>query len=571
MNLITCYLPLYGAARMEKDGETLPLRRKSLAMLYYLALEGATRREQIVELLWPHGKGGVNLRAELYYLRKKFDLDLATQPGLLTLPKNVVLDITQQNGEPLEGLEDMTPDFDSWITRKRFEVEFQQQPQPLQRIARQLAAGLPVPGLWILAGPIGSGKHRLARALADELGLPFHEGWKPGTNGMVFLEEPLPPFEEVEKWPDWPRVLVLARPALGEEPSLLLGLRTIYPPERTRYLQMPKLSFNDAAGILSDLPFIDAARYYLRSHGRDELLEEMVRARHETPLKYRAAYKIEARRLRRKSRLALERISICPEQINPDLARRMGSEEDLEELERRGWLVYDHGWRFADAVARRALEYDLPEGLKAQYHQRAASAWEQAGKPLLAAWHRLQAGEPINLERIAKENNELYALALLTDGGADPPQRKVAMGDYLPLLENEKRGEGLERRENSWLILRPEYAGEVAWLEFEPLETDAVVQMSGQLWTYAPLFGALQQRAPLDLYLGERRFSLAPAKTGQQLPGGWLLPTRGEFDYRFFLPANTPLAIISANDEVAAEIDVQAFAATTSGKAEWVF
>ena len=572
MNLTSCYLPLYGAARLEKGGKILPLRRKSLAILYYLALEGASRREHLAELLWPDSKGSVNLRAEIYYLRKKFSLDVATQSGLLTLPENVALDITQQNGEPLEGLEGLTADFDAWITRKRFEVEFQRQPQLMQRIARRLAAELPVPGLWILAGPIGTGKRRLARALADELDLPFYEGWKSGATGMVFLEEPLPAFEEIEKSPNWPRVLVLARPALGEEPSLLLGLRTVYPTERTRYLKIPRLSYNDAAGILGSLPFVDAARFYLRSHGRDELLEEMVQANHETPLKYRAVYKIEARRLRRKSRLALERISVCPEPINAELAHRMGSEEDLEELERRGWLVYDHGWRFSDPVARRALEYDLPDGLKIQYHQRAAIAWEQAGKTMLSAWHQLQAGEITDLQLTASRSGNRYAAALLTniEQNQGPPQKKLAKGGLVPLLESKQAGEGLERRENHWLILRPEYAGGAAWLEFEPLETDAIVQVSGQLWSFAPLFGALQEKPPLALHVGEKRFWLAPVNAAQEFLGGWLLPAKDHFSYNFFLPANTPLALVSEVDEVAAEIDVQAFAVAERGSPELV-
>jgi len=564
-NLLSYYLPLYGAARLEKEGVATHIRRKALAMLYYLALEGATRREHLSELLWPFGKGSVNLRAEIYYLRKKHGLDIASQPGLLSLPDGVVLDISRQTGEALEGLEGITPDFDDWITRKRFEVEFRHEPQLLLKAARRLAGELPVPGLWIFAGPIGVGKRRLARALAERLNLPFYEGWRSGAAGMVYLEEPLPTFEELEKPHVWPRVLVVARPALGEEPGLLLGLRAVYPAERTRYLQVPRLSFAEAAGLLNKLDFVDAARFYLRSHGRDELLEEMVRASHEMPLKYRAVYKIESRRLRRKSRLALERISVCPEQINPDLARRMGGEEDLEELERRGWLVYEEGWRFADPVARRALEHDLPHGLKVQYHQRAAAAWEYAGKTLLAGWHRLQAGESINLAQIASRAGKHYAAALLSGEGENLPTKKVAKGENAPLLKSKIRGPGLERHEDSWLIMRSEYTAETTWLEFEPLETDTILNISGELYVFAPLSGILQDSPPLELRLGERRFFMAPVHAPKKLPEGWLLPANERLEYNFLLPAGTPLALTSSADEIAAKVNLQIYTLNPAG------
>ena len=559
MSLTCYYLPLYGTAHIEKDGEVLSIRKKSLAILYFLALEGITRREYLAELLWSHDKGGANLRAEIYYLRKKLGLDITAHSGMLALPSCVSLDASSQGGEPLEGLENISADFDAWITSKRFELEYEQHPKLTQQLARQLASKLPLPGLWILAGPIGTGKRRLALALAEELNLTFREGWKPSSAGMIYIDEPLPTFTELEKPLDWPQALVVAKPAFGEEPSLLLGLRSVYPAERTRFLEMPKLNFVETNILLNNFSFFDAARYYLRSHGRDELLEEMVRANHEMPLKYRAKYKLESRRLRRNNRLVLERISVCPETINSELAHRMGNSSDLEELERRGWLVYHDGWRFADPVARRALEHDLPQGLKIQYHQRAASAWERTGKYMLAAWHRLQSGESVNLMAAAKRSGDFYAKTILSESDQDPPITRLSKGNLIPLLETRRLGEGLERHENFWLILRPEYAGQPAWLEFEPLDKDAIIQVSGQLWVFAPLSGALQGRAPLVFQLGKRRFSLAPAKAAQQIPGGWLLPTLGDFNYFFYLPAKTPVAITCGNDEMAAKIDIQAF------------
>ena len=567
MNLDSYRLPLYGAARLERSGETVPIRRKALAILYFLALEGVTRREELADLLWPHPGSSVNLRAELHYLRKNFGVELAGAPGLLEPCNKAILDISRQKGDALEGLEGLSAAFDAWLTRKRFELGARPVGGGPLFDTAALAADLPVPGLWILAGPIGVGKLRLAKALAAELDLPFHEGWRPGFEGLSFLGEPLPNLEELERPRDWPRVLVVARPPLGEEPSLILKLRAVYPSERIRYLEMPHLSFVEAQALLGDLPFADAARYYLRSRGRDELLEEMVRARHEMPLKFRAAYKIEARRLRRRSRLALERISVCPESINAELARRSGSEEDLEELERRGWLLYDGGWRFADPVARRALEHDLPTGLKHQYHLRAASVWEEAGEQLIAAWHRLQSGKSRHPQQIAYREGQKYATALLgSETGGNLSKKRIRVGEALPLLESSRRGVGLEQLGSTWFLLRPEFAGEPTWLEFEPFEEDALLHVFGQLWTYAPLSGAFQDGPPLVLHVGGLRLGLGPVNEVKPLDDLWLLPALGSFEYYLPMPAGTLLAIESSADEVAVKFELQALSRDENGK-----
>ncbi|WP_337845836.1 hypothetical protein [Thermus sp.] len=46
------------------------VRRKGLALLYYLALEGPTRRALLADLLWGHGAALQNLRVELHALNR---------------------------------------------------------------------------------------------------------------------------------------------------------------------------------------------------------------------------------------------------------------------------------------------------------------------------------------------------------------------------------------------------------------------------------------------------------------------------------------------------------------------
>lgn len=62
------HLMLWGPARLEHQGHEVKLQRKGLAILYYLALEGPTRREVLADLLWGHSAASQNLRVELYRL-----------------------------------------------------------------------------------------------------------------------------------------------------------------------------------------------------------------------------------------------------------------------------------------------------------------------------------------------------------------------------------------------------------------------------------------------------------------------------------------------------------------------
>jgi hypothetical protein len=134
-------LKLWGPARLEYQGRELKLQRKGLAILYYLALEGATRREVLADLLWGHSAASQNLRVELHRLSQAlaplgYTLFKAGEDPL-QLPPFVTLDRTPGPGVPMEGLEEISVEFRAWLEgqpglqRKHARLELDLRPNPL--------------------------------------------------------------------------------------------------------------------------------------------------------------------------------------------------------------------------------------------------------------------------------------------------------------------------------------------------------------------------------------------------------------------------------------------------------
>lgn len=119
-------LMLWGPARLEHQGREIKLQRKGLAILYYLALEGPTRREVLADLLWGHSAASQNLRVELYRLSQVLSPlgFTAFAPGEdpLRLPSLVFLDRTPGPGLPLEGLEEVSTEFRAWLEGQRSQL-----------------------------------------------------------------------------------------------------------------------------------------------------------------------------------------------------------------------------------------------------------------------------------------------------------------------------------------------------------------------------------------------------------------------------------------------------------------
>ncbi|WP_038057609.1 hypothetical protein [Thermus amyloliquefaciens] len=517
-------LPLYGPARAEGPLGPLPLRRKALAILYYLALEGPTRREKLADLLWGHGAALQNLRVELTHLRRVFGQG-TFQGRVLELPPGVELDRTPGGEEVLEGLEDLSPSFDDWLHLQRARLGVPEDPLSLP----ERLQGVRPPALVVLIGPPGSGRRALARKLAETLGLPFHEGLGQGA-GVFYLADPLPPQEEALRLkPSRGQVLVVARSLFGEDPAFLLALRARFPAEITRVLRVPRLEFSEARRLfLRNLPFMEAARYYLASGGRPEVLQELLAMRDPSalPQRVRAMVALEARHLSLEGRRALEILSLHPGAFPYALAEGLGLAQHLDELENRGWLVFAEGrYRFREPQFRPYLAAQRSLGECLRCHQRMAEVFRGLKDPVAEAYHRSRAGEPVEIQALAKALKEWRKV--VADPGFPwsdfPPQTLLlGLGPSLPL----------EVPEPLTLVSLDGEPVEVPLVLQEP----AVVRLSGQVYQELPLgLGVDAQAFPLRL-LGEGRgVFFLPTEARAGLFWGAVLP-QAPLDHLFLLP-----------------------------------
>ncbi|GAB5601511.1 hypothetical protein FJNA_00350 [Thermus sp. FJN-A] len=518
--MVPVRLPLYGPARAEGPMGPLPLRRKALGVLYYLALEGPTRREKLADLLWGHGAALQNLRAELTHLRTFFGKEAFRGP-VLALPPGVELDRTPGGGEVLEGLEDLSPLFADWVQGLRARLSPDMEAVPFSERLK----GVRPPALVVLIGPPGSGREALAQALAARLGLPFRRGMGQGP-GVFYFDEPLPPKEAAFSLSPTPgQVVVVARSSFGEDPAFLLALRVRFPAALTVVERVPRLSWEEAReGLLARLPFAEAARFYLRSGGRVEVMQELLALANPEalPQRIRAMVALEARYLPQEVRRTLEVLALHPGPWPEKLAQTMGCAEALDELEHRGWLLLREGrYHLSEPQFRPYLATGLAEGERSRIHGRLAEAFRELGDPVAEAYHRFQQGEAVDYARLERElKGWRRAAALGLKPSTPPPAVRVGW----------RRALG-GPREVQLVSLAGEEVGEV--LE---LEAPSVVHLTGLIYQELPFgLGASLEAFPLRLRSGEREVFFLPGQAGGHFFWGTVLPQE-PLDYRFLLP-----------------------------------
>ncbi len=475
------------------------LSLKGLALLYYLALEGPTSRARLADLLYGHSAGLQNLRVELHRLARALGREVFPRgQDPLALPSWIRLE-AQGEGEVLEGLEGVGG-LSDWVYGLRERYRAVSVSDARRALLRELAALRP-PFLLVLRGRLGAGHRAFAQALAGALGLPFHQALRP--EGLVYLEPPYPQVALKDLLRS--KALLVLRLDPGEEPRFFLELRAQYPAERVRVVELSPLTWLEAReSLLKDLPFAEAARAYVLAGGEPEWIPEW-RACPEGPKRPLAQLRLQTRFLSEAGRFALERLSVVPGAIPEEALEALGALPHLDELERKGFLAYRQGYRFAREGERRLLYAALPLGQRQELHERVATALAFSGRAMEEALHRRALGEAF--EALLPSH---LRQALLGEGLG---RRALGRGTERAMLP--KEGEGVFAWEKGfWVaLLEP---GEEARFSLEPQEEEVLLEVAGEAYSPGDAWG---------FFLRVR----TPAREGH-------VALEGRFIQRFLLP-----------------------------------
>ncbi|MDT7918975.1 MAG: transcriptional regulator [Meiothermus sp.] len=583
-------LKLWGPARLEYQGRELKLQRKGLAILYYLALEGATRREVLADLLWGHSAASQNLRVELHRLSQAlaplgYTLFKAGEDPL-QLPPFVTLDRTPSPGAPMEGLEEISVEFRAWLEGQRSQLMANSTGTVgRERLVQEVAAQIALPAVLILTGRPGSGRTAFAQALAKALGIPFLEGPRGGGKALHYLRPPYADVSVERILSDRDGLWVVERSSYGEDPRLILELRSHYPAERTRYITLPPLSWAEArASMLSNLPFAQAARLFLASGGSPGHLRELLAVPHggtELPLpqRVRAQVQLEARMLSLEARLALERLSVHPGPYGQGLLDALEATPYLDELERRGWLIYAGQWQFADDASRRVLYLGLQPGRRQQYHRQAALQCAMEEQRMAEAYHRLMAGDTADWGTFVNTLPGWTRYGLKAWLGMSetlpmsPSISEVARGSELALLEEARFGQGFEVDGRHVRWIRTPSQGTTSGIIWASHDEASLLRLKGNVYVENPLgVGISGRAAPLTLEIQEpreaRAIFLPGIQAGALADNALLLPLQEELEVWFRVPAGASVRLTSSAESGLIDLEVTSYRIAPAAQAQ---
>ena len=567
-------LALYGDVGLYAAGKRVSLRRKSLAILCYLALEGPIGRAAMASLLWEHASARQNLRVELHHLRealRRLGIVAFERPGeLLVPPPGIFPDTTPGDGLLLEGLENVSASFREWLegVRRRSSKPQSHPDLQLRSQASRLASEISPPFLLIVKGSPLSDFRSFASHLAHDMALPFVEGVEGRAAAVRYLPPPQTADQVRAVLGDDRSIWVLPTAPFGEDHSSLLELRAQWPAGRARFVSLEPLSWSAAvAGPLRELPFERAAELYLRSGGDAAHLEhllELVRSGHARlplPQQVRAAYQRESRFLSYDARLALERLSVHPGVLSDGLIEALGAHGHLDELERRGWLAYGDAWRFSSEPVRRVLHQALQPGRRAEYHRLAERYFTARGELIAGSYHRCAAeGEPCAPEPpqpLAPWARAVWNRASPTESRPAPRMAQFEPGEEIFFEPPELRGDGWSASGNRFCIVRngPPYPSNELVL---PGADEAVlVRLVGRGYVENVLGVGLDgERVPLRLRAGSRLIALfAQVEREVSLPDMPLLPV-DHFEVWVGLPPGRDLRISSDAERAVIALEV---------------
>jgi len=571
-------LPLYGPARLEGP-QAIRLQRKGLALLYYLALEGPSRREILADLLWGHPAALQNLRVELYRIQEALGPLFPERQDPLELPPEIVLDTTPGEEGILEGLEQVSEAFAGWLQGIRSRLAPAHPfPSERKRLLQEALKRVRIPGVLILVGRAGSGHATFAQELAQALRLPLLEGGFSGKRTLNYLRQPYPEGILERILSDREGLWVLERSSYGEDPKLLLELRSRYPAEQVCFFRLPPLSFEEARqGLLASLEFRQAAQFYLASGGNPGHLQELLSLKEatppQTPQRIRAQVQLEARLLSMEARLALERLAVHPGPMSQGLIEHLDAASFLDEYERRGWLIYRGQWCFAEEAVRRVLYQSLQPGRRQSYHQQAALQCALEEQPVAEAYHRTLAGGTLDWGRILDKLSGWQQLGLRAWLGTPPSlppyqTQEARLGREL-LFESNQLGE-VFLEEGRLVFYRDPTETLPSGVEWSAQDEPTVLHLQGQTYLENPLgIGISGQAVPLLLRLQGAQ-TLEVLWTLGALPG-WMsasqlvLPLEEPLDAAFLIPKKTQVSLLSWAESGVFDLEVHFYRLQHSG------
>lgn len=574
--LSSASLPRRGPARLVIDGGVVRVRRKGLALLYYLALEGPTRRDTLAQLLWGHGRALQNLRVELHRLKealRPFGITpFADHADPLQLV-SIAIGEASGSGDILGGLDDISPAFQDWLDRQRLLAPVALPANPRAALVDELVRGLSLPFVLVVSGEPGSGRRDLARDIAAKLQLPLVDGpggTAPSVNFVSLNDSTCDDLAGTISTGET-RLWVLARSSFGEDPKALLRLRATIPPERMRFVPLRPLRWWEAKLSLPEaMSFTEGARLFAASLGNPRYLSELVKlggrsapgASLPVPLALRASFALEARKLSPGARKAIESASVHHGRFSPELLRVIGAEEQLPELEASGWLEFDGmGWRFTNELARRMLCHLVPEGTKSLLRGLVTRQLKLEGvatAPGRRILSRAPGGIPSALERRPRDVNATPATERVIASNEvwlDAPEASsgtvAVLGDEVILsrtMAPAEAGYAVEPSSVSWDL------GE------EPL----LFRLRGKGYMHDEPTGARSNAVPgltlrilhadtLELHL------CSPCRPEQLTRPAIHLPLAEEFDYWLLAPPGRQLEIESLAQSAVIEFSVNAY------------
>lgn len=566
-------ISLHGPARLTISGQQVRVQRKGLALLYYLAIEGPISRARAAQLLWGHQNALSNLRTELHRLKSELEpygLTLIQEHSDPLRLAEVRLETSVNGVEVLEGLDDVSPEFQEWLESQRAGKRTVKTRNPRNALLEELKRGLRLPAVLVLSSEPGGGRLELATSLARSLGLELKkdlDGEEPAAHYLLPEQVDVETLVELVRGTTR-RLFVIEGSVFAEEPEVVRRLRSRLPAERVRDITLEPLQWWEAQELLpSDLPFERAAALYLASAGNLGYLRELLELKREgqpgrvsVPLRMRAAFELEARKLSPPAYAALRRASVHEGVLTPALVTALELEESLAELESAGWLLLDNrGWFFRSELARRLLLEQVPGGIRQRV---TASLAPHAGERF-----KLHARYP---GRHSPSRDQTRALTTQR-------KRSVGVGPELYPPDVRASGAGVKTRGTRLSWSRPGAYGKRAQAHISTEGSPVLLRLTGHARI---LCGDAQESASaapgitVTVHAGGARHrqgvvELAGSPRGRGPDAETVvLPLGSSFDHWFLAPAASTLSLESSGSSATVvELELGAYLPTSPGSA----